>query len=586
MNRKADGMFQRIATFLTLILVSVAGAQDRVVQLPVRTDGPKSLDPVQGSTVYDNKATVQMYETLLEVAYYDTTRFVPLLLEDLPERLDDGKRWRFTLRDDIFFIDDECFPGGEGRKMVTDDVFYSWKRLADLDNKLENWWLLRDTIEGLEANAQGTKFDYDADVAGLVKIDDRTFEVVLTQPVYRFLWVLTMFQTSIVPHEAVEHYGEDFSRNPVGSGPFVLDEWVPKSHMTFDRNPAYRPMFYPEAELWSEEDAALGLAEAAGTRLPIADRLEFTFYIEDQPLWLEFRQNKLGLIQVPSAYFPEAFSKRSKRLSREFRQEGITHAAVPLLDYIFRAFNMEDELVGGYTPEKKALRRAISLAVDWDEFNQDFYEGLCTVYDGVIPPALEGHPENGRDPRAPRGPDIQAAKAALVEAGYPDGQGLPPIRFYTSQGGNNDQQVEMLQRQLSRINVKLDPILVDFSQLIEQVNKRQAPMFSFAWSSDYPDGENNLALFYGPNASPGSNHYNYNNPEYDKLYESIVAMEPGEERTRIYNQMQEMLFEDIPAIGALARVRYYLIAPWLKNAKPNERYYGWYKMLDADDSKR
>ncbi len=580
-------MFHRLVALFTLIFVSIAGAQDlKVVQLPVRTDGPKSLDPVQGSTVYDNKAVVQLYETLLEVAYYDTNRFVPLLLESLPERLDDGKRWRFTLRDDAFFIDDECFPDGKGRAVTTDDVFYSWKRLADRENGLENWWLLRNTILGLEANEPDTEFDYDADVAGLIKIDDRTFEVELTEPVFRFLWVLTMFQTSIVPREAVEYYGEDFSSNPVGTGPFVLDEWVPKSHMTFNRNTAYRPMFYPAAELWSEEDKANGLAEAAGQRLPIADRLEYTFYIEDQPLWLEFRQNKLGLIQVPAPYFPEAFNKRTKRLNREFRREGIRYAAVPLLDYIFRSFNMEDELVGGYTPEKRALRRAMALAIDWDEFNQDFYEGLCTIYDGPIPPGLEGHPENGRSPVAPRGPDIEAAKQALAEAGYPNGEGLPSIRYYTSNVGNSAQQTEMLRRQLSRINVELDPVLVDFSQLIEQVNKKQAPMFSFAWSSDYPDAENNLALFYSPNASPGSNHSNYNNPEFDRLYEKIVAMEPGEERTAIYEQMRDMVLTDLPALGSMARTRYYLIAPWLKNVKPNERFYGWYKMLDVDDSKR
>lgn len=580
-------MLRLCASMLVMVCVAVAGAQQtKTAQMPVRTDGPKSLDPVSGSTVYDNMATVQVYETLLEVAYYDDQTFVPLLLAELPERLDDGKRWRFTLKEGVMFHDNPCFPEGVGRELVTDDVFYSWKRIADSAYGRENWWLLRGVIEGLIENPEGTPFDYDAEVSGLVKIDDHTFEVVLTEPVFKFLWVLTMFQTSIVPREAVEYYGADFARNPVGTGPFLLNEWVPKSHMTFTRNPNYHPMFYPAAELWSEEDRAKGLANSAGQRLPLVDRLEFTFYIEDQPLWLEFEQGKLGMIQVPAPYFSQAFNRRTMRLDRDMQRRGITHAAVPLLDMIFRAFNMEDELVGGYSEEKKALRRAISLAMDWDEFNQDFYEGLCTIYDGPIPPRLDGHPEGGRIPGAPRGPDIEAAKAELARAGYPNGEGLPAIRFYTSAGGNNDQQTEMFQRQLARINVRLDPQLVDFSQLIELTNKKQAPMFSFAWSSDYPDAENNLALFYSPNESPGSNHWNYKNPEFDSLYEKIVSMEPGDERTALYVQMRDMVIEDLPMLGSMARTRHYLISPWLLNAKPTERYYGWYKMLDVDDSKR
>ncbi|KAA0265530.1 MAG: hypothetical protein EDQ89_13190, partial [Acidobacteria bacterium] len=134
---------------------------------------------------------------------------------EMPERLDDGRRYRFRLKEGVRFHDDPCFPGGRGRTVRADDVFYSWKRLADKRNGLKNWWLLEDTIVGLDAfkeaqNAAldaGGSFDYDAPVEGFVKRSDLEFEVVLTKPVFRFLWVLTMFQSSIVPREAVERYG-------------------------------------------------------------------------------------------------------------------------------------------------------------------------------------------------------------------------------------------------------------------------------------------------------------------------------------------------------------------------------------------
>ncbi|MCW5776839.1 MAG: hypothetical protein KIS87_10405 [Phycisphaeraceae bacterium] len=579
-----------------LLLVTGASAQPatKTIALPMRTDGPKSLDPAVGSTTYDNMATVQFYETLLQVCYYDESRFEPLLLAEMPVRLDDGRRFRFRLKEGVRFHDDPCFPGGRGRTVTADDVFYSWKRLTDKRNGLKNWWLLEDTIVGLDAfkeaqNAAldaGGSFDYDAPVEGFVRVSDLEFEVVLTKPVFRFLWVLTMFQSSVVPREAVERYGQDFASRPVGTGPFVLREWVPKQKLIAERNPNYHACTYPEASLWSEADRAAGLAEAAGQRLPIADRIEFTMYVPDQPVWLEFQQGTLGYIELPFDYFSQAFNPRTKRMNADLRRRGVGYRAVPQLDMIFRAFNMDDPVVGGYTEDRKKLRRAISLAMDLQEFNDAFYSGLCVVYDGPIPPGLDGHPDGGRVSGAPRGPDLELARRYLAEAGYPDGRGLPTIRFYTSQGGNNADQVELLRRQLGRIGVRIDVQLVDFSTLIELVNKRSAPMFSFAWLTDYPDGENNLALFYGPNESPGSNHWNYKNPAFDALYEQAVVLGPGPERTALYERMRDIVIDDCPMIGSLARTRYYLTQPWMKNARPTERFWSWFKYLDVDDSKR
>ena len=140
----------------------------------------------------------------------------------------------------------------------------------------------------------------------------------------------------------------------------------------------------------------------------------------------------------------------------------------------------------------------------------------------------------------------------------------------------------MLTRQLSDLGITVKAHLLDFSQLIQKVNNRSAQFFSFAWASDYPDGENNLAIFYGPNASPGSNHFNYSNPEYDALYEQIVAMPPGEERTAIYERMQAILMEDCPYAGSMARTRYYIVTPQLKNFKPVETFSNWFKYLDVE----
>ncbi|MEM1072141.1 MAG: ABC transporter substrate-binding protein [Planctomycetota bacterium] len=573
----------------TVAAASLAGsvqAQEKVLQLPIRTDGPKSLDPAVGSTTYDNMACVQMYETLLVNRYADPMTIEPLLLAEMPTVSEDGTIYRFRLKEGVFFHDDECFPGGEGRQLVAEDVFYSIKRLMDRDNQLKNEWLLAGTIKGLEVNPEGTTFDYDAPIEGFRTISDLEFEIELNKPVTRFLYVLSMFQTSIVPREAVEHYGEDFGRNPVGTGPFILDEWIPKKSLTADSNPNYHEVLYPARDEWSSEDRRNRLHRPAGQQVPFVDRIEFTMFVEDQPMWLRFQAGDIGYTEVPAEYFEQAFDGRTKDLLPDVRERGIRYHRNPLLDFIFRGFNMEDELLGGYTPEKRALRQAIHLAIDLDEFSDRFYQGNTVQYDGPIPPGLAGHPEGGTAPVSYRGPNLELARQKLADAGYPNGEGLPPIKFYTSRGGNNPEQVEMMKRQLAEVGIDFQPELVDFSTLIEFTNNKKAPMFGFAWSSDYPDAENNLALFYSPNESPGSNHYNYKNPEYDRLYKKILTMQPGPERTAIYEQMRDMVIEDTPYVGSMARTRYYLINPWLLNAKPSERFYSWFKFLDVDDSKR
>ncbi len=633
---------------------------EKVLHLPVRTDGPKSLDPMKGSTQYDNQACSQIYETLIQWKYLARPlELEPLLLNGMPTPTDnpDGTRtWKFTLKPGVRFHDDPCFKGGQGRELVTDDVFYSWKRLADPSYEYENWWLVDDTIVGFNEykEHQGWRlkvaaaasafeniprdrfaavvvdyfmpddpeaprpelppqllarltdefagkpasviaraaFDYAAPVAGFRKISEREFEVVLKQPVYRFMYVLTQFQMSIVPREAVEQYGERFSVHPVGTGPFVVAEgaWKPGASLTFRRNPGYHECLYPRElpkdERLASEDRRLGFDADAGKRLPLVDRIEVTFYVEDNPMWLDFESGRLDFTQVPSEYFNKAFIMRTRKLRPEYGARGITDRSDKLLDFIFRGFNMEDPLVGGYDDKRRKLRQAISFAYDLESMNESFYNGTVTVYDGPIPPGLDGYPPDGQAESNYRGPDVQEAKRLLAEAGYPGGRGLPVLDYYTSRGGNQLQQTDAERRFLDAIGVKLNPRLVDFSELIEAVNGKKAQFFSFAWGSDYPDGENNLALFYSKNKAPGANHFNYDRPEFDRLYEKIRTMSPGPERTALYEQMRDMVIEDCPFVGSLGRIRYYVVNPWLRNFKPTEDFNNWYKYLDVDEAKR
>lgn len=566
-----------------------AKSGEKVLHLPMRTAGPGSLDPVLGSTVYDNRATQLFYETLLQYKYLARpSALEPLLVTEMPAESErDGKKvYTFKLKQGVMFQDDACFPDGKGREMVASDVEYSWKRLADPKYERKNWWLVKDTIVGFDAFMEVAKeagtCDYSRPVEGLKVVDDYTFEVTLVEPNYSFLWKVAMFQFSIVPREAVEHYEAKFSTNPVGTGPFILapNGWQKEKSLTALKSPSFRDEFYPSE--WMPEDEELGLHLAKGAKLPLADRVEITMFVNENPMWLEFNSGGLDYTQVPAENYDAAFNDRSRKLKKAYRDKGVVDHQVPLLDFIFRQFNMEDELVGGYTPEKQKLRRAIALATDLEEFNKSFYNDTNVIYDGMIPPGLDGHPEGGRAEVSNRGPNLELARQLLAEAGYPEGQGLPAIDYYINSSGNTPEQAELWKRQLAKIGVELNVRALTIAKLIQEVNSKKAPIFGFAWSSDYPDGENNLALFYGPNESPGSNHANYKRAEYDEMYERVRTMAPSAERTALYESMRNMVTEDVAFIGSMARTRFYLVNPHLKNFKPSEDFYNWVKYLDVE----
>ncbi|MFT5289755.1 MAG: oligopeptide transport system substrate-binding protein [Planctomycetota bacterium] len=575
----------------------------KIARVPMTTDGPKSLDPMLGSTMYDNRCCSLVYQTLLQYSYLKRPlELEPLLAKDMPTISADGLTWTFHLREDVYFHDDACFEGGKGRKLVASDVEYSWKRMVDPANSYKNWWLLENLIVGFDAykDAQaalvdgGAEFDYSAPVEGIKVVDDHTLVLTLKEVNQQFSWKIAMFQLAVVPREAVERYGDNFSGHPVGSGPFMMEDeadWRRGTSLRLVKNPNYMEETFPEA--WDDFDLNAGMDRYTGQRLPMIDGIEITFFVESQAQWLEFRANNMDFSTVPEFGFAEAYKLSDKSLKSSWAARGISSFELPLLDFIFRAFNMEDELVGGYEAKNRALRQAICLALDLDEMNEAHYNGENIVYDGPIPPGLDGFPEGGTAPVSYRGPRLAESRAKLVEAGYTIGEDgkvtdLPVIEYYTSRGATSEKMTELTMRNLEKVGIKLNPHYVDFSELITAVNNKKATMFSFAWGSDYPDAENNLAMFYSPNVSPGSNHFNYSRPEFDKMYEQIRGMAPGPERTEIYETMRDMLIEDAPYAGSLARTRRYLIYPWLRNYKPSETFYNFMKYWDIDvnDSER
>ena len=542
------------------------------------------MDPVSAGHAYASLAMSLVYETLFDYKYLKRPyELEPLLLESMPEISEDSMTYTFKLRAGIHFHDDPSFPGGKGREIESKDVIYSMKRMANREFRPRGWWLYNDRIKGFNEyrdeqakREKGTPFDYDKPVSGLEIVDKYTFRIHLTQPYPQFLFVLAMPYTVVVAREAVEHYGPEFNSHPVGTGPFTLKRWVRGTEAVYERNPNYRTVYHPTQEEASAGMAELGVLKNAGKQVPMLDGVVIHVFEQDQPMWLKWRVKDLDYIQVPAEYH-DAIFQPDGNLRQDFVREGVSNHNVALLDFIYRGFNMEHPITGG--EKGKLIRQAIALAFDIGEVNDAFYNNTCVEYDGPIPPGLDGYVAGVTSPY--RGPNIKKAKELLAKAGYPEGKGLPPIQYEIAISSNSREQAEMLARQLKKIGITLEVNANSFPELIQKLSRRKAQFFGLAWGSDYPDAENNLALFYGPNSSPGSNNFNYQNPKYDAIYEKARVMQPSPERTQLYKQMREMLIEDVPSFGSMGRTRFYVWNDRLDPFLPAETWYRWIKYLNV-----
>ena len=543
-----------------------------------------SLDPIRAASSYDHWAAAPVYESLFQYNYLARpSKLEPNLLLKMPTVSEDGLVYSFELKPGTLFHDDPCFPGGSGRELIAEDVIFSMKRMANLKLRPKGWWIYNDRIAGFDNYKDrqrnrpiGAPFNYDEPVDGLRITGRYTFELKLKRPYPQLLSVLAMPFTSIVAREAVEAYRDEFHKHAVGTGPFLLDSWTAGSELVYSRNPKYRRALYPGAASAEIGDEEAGLLRNAGSPIPFLDKIVIHVIEASQPRWLKFRVGDLDFTTVPTEFHDAVFTK-DLQLRPAFQSQGIGLHKVPLLDYIYRGFNMNDPILGG--EQGKPIRQAIAMAIDLNEFNDAFYNHTAIVYDGPIPPGLSGHPENITSPY--RGPQITRAKEFLASAGYPDGKGLPVIEFETYIGGNAKEQADMLSRQLSQIGIRLKTNYNHFPELSDKLHRNKAQFFGIAWNSDYPDAENNLAMFYGPNTG-AMNHFHYQNPSFDSLYRRASTMVDTPLRTRLYEDMRDIIIEDSPAIGALARTRMYLWNPRLTSMKPSEIWYGWVKYLDVE----
>ncbi len=560
-----------------LLLLFLPACGDRIASPAARawrsqTARIRTLDPARAADVASAQAVSRIYEGLLQYAYRDRPyRVEPLLAEALPEVSPDGLVYTFRLRRGIRFQDDPCFPGGKGRELTAEDFVYSIKRLADRKTAASGYWIFRDRLAGLddfrEASAGSEPTDYSQRVEGALALDPHTLQLRLTRPYPQLLWVLTMPYASAVSREAVEYYGAEFDRHPVGTGPFVLADYRPNYRIEFARNPVW---------------AAAGRIDrdAEGHPIPALDRVVQYVIGDPATAWLMFLDGRLETSAVSRDNW-DAVVRGGGDLEPALAARGIRMVRAPTLDLFYIGFNMDDPVVG----TNRLLRQALTCAFDTGEWTR-FYNGRIVRPNGPIPPGVAGAPEG----EGPFPFDLERARRLLAEAGYPDG--VDPrtgrrlvLTLDLGQADNPEmrQSTDLFIQFMDRIGVVIEPRYNNWPTFLGRIERRQVQMFRLSWIADYPDAENFLQLFYSPNASPGSNRSNYRNPEYDRLCEQARVMPDSDERTALYRRMASIIQEDCPWIFTHHPAACVLLQPWARNFEYHDFPYGMEKYYAVED---
>jgi len=521
---------------------------------------PSSLDPAQASNIYANFLAVNLYDTLYRYKYlarpYELT---PNLAEELPQVSADGLIYTIRIKPGVHFIDDPAFRQGRGRAVTAGDFIYSIKRQFDPQTRAQGAWLWQNRIVGLDEWKENGS-DYALDIAGLRALDDRTIQIQLITPFPQLTHTLAQGYSAIVPREAVEYHGRELAVHPVGSGPYRLLRFDTAGAVMM-RNAGFRqePFNLGKEGYDPHTQSQYGLERLEGRSPPFTDRIEVEFIAEDAARWNAFIAGELDFVKVPVSQFDQVLESRDPpQLNADLASHYHLGASLES-GFVHTDFNMDDRRIG-YHPDadqnarNKALRCAIIKAFDWQKRNEIFYYGIGRVFPGIIPPlAPEFDPEQDGSTIER---DLDGARSLLSSLGWNAGN-LPVLEYGFYSSVTERQMFEQFRSFMADIGYpseKIRPLtFATYGDYARAYLNREVMLITTGWTMDYPDAENTIALFYGPNASPGSNNANYSNEEFNRLYRASATMNPSPMRTTLYRNMNRIVQEDCVTISGISR---------------------------------
>ncbi len=562
------------------------------VMFPIAETG---FDPQATSDYYSSHIERAIFEPLYVFDYLARPyRFVPNTAAAMPEISPDGRTWKIRIRPGITFADDPAFKGRK-RELVAEDYVYSWKRLLDPRMRAPFLWFLEGKVAGaddvLATAKKAGKLDYDAPIAGLKAVDRYTIQLTLKEPDYVMLGYMTQMPMGAVAREVIEAYGDASGwamANPVGTGPYRLAQWRRGQKIVLEANPGYREEYFPENGEPGDREL---IAAMKGKRLPQAGRVEVSIIEESNPQLLAFDSRELDYANVPPDLVANVLDP-GNALKPRYAAEGVRLARVmqPSLAYCY--FNMDDPVVGGYTPDKIALRRAIVMGFNFKDLINVWYQGQAVRATQPIPPPVAGH-SAGFDANVKY--DLPTAKALLDKFGYrdrdgdgwrelPDGRPLS-LTMGSSPSSRDRERDELWKKSMATLGIRIDFVKQKWPDLLKMGRAGKLQMWPVGWITTYGEGDAFMQLLYSRNIGQ-SNYARFVNVEYDELYRQSKRIPDGPERDALYRRMASILAAYNPWDLGVYVYQNTLVRPWVQGYKKHVYYEHAWKYYDVDAARQ
>lgn len=474
--------------------------------------GVSSLDPAMASNSENIWPVNQLFNGLVQMN--DSLKIIPSIAKSW--RLSEDKlTYTFTLRQDVFFHNNKCFNNEKGRRVVAKDFVFSLNRLYDPK--------VSAALSYLSNIDRSEKTNY----KGFMALNDTTLVVYLKEPFSAFLSTLTMSFFSVIPHEAIDYYGQDFRRNPVGTGPFEFKRWDEGTKLVLTKNQQY----------FEFDD---------NNRLPYLDAVTVSFVKDRETAFMELLNGKYDMLSGADAFnINEVLDKNGNLQNSYSKKFNLQKQTYLKTDYLGILIDENIDIVKKSPLRIKAIRQAINYGFDRIKMIKYFRNNIGTPANaGFIPKGM-----NAFDTAKIKGYKYnpQMVLKLLKEAGFPEGKGLPEITIHTTE--TYLEQMEFIQSQLAENNIHVN-ISVDKSSVLRQaVNSCEYNFFKKSWVADYADEENALSLFYSKNFTPiGPNYTHYNNVEFDKLFEKAIKEQDENVKKILYQHMDQILINDAPIV--------------------------------------
>lgn len=559
------------------------------------------FDPAQVSDIYSRTVTSHIFDSLLT---YDPLarpyKLVPSTAAEMPEISPDFKTFTFRIKPGIHFADDPAFKGRK-RELVAQDYVYSIKRVYDPALKSPSQGYVEDEgIIGLrelreEALKSGKPFDYDREVEGLKALDRYTLRVRLRESRPRHLyaiWAGRDVYAGAVAREVVEAYGDKIMEHPVGTGPFRLAEWRRSSRMVFERNPNYREHVYDAAPNADDAEGQALLQRLKGRRLPMVDRVEVSVIEQQQPRWLSFLQGGQDFLErVPNEFITQAVP--GGKIAPHLAKRGVKALQTLGADVTLTVFNMEHPVVGGYTPDKVALRRAMVLGTNVAREITLVRYGQAVPAQSMMVPHTSGYRSDLRTEMSEYNP--ARAKALLDLFGYvdrdgdswreqPDGSPLV-LEMSTQSDGASRQLDELWKKDMDALGLRVALKVAQWPENLKSARAGKFMLWKVGSSAGSPDGQGSLERDYGPSTGK-SNIARFQLPAFDRIYERMKMLPDGPERQALFDEATKIIVAYVPYRIGVHRILTDLAYPWVIGYRRPPYWQDWWQYVDIDESKR